>query len=201
MRLMMVDLPDPDGPTSAVTVPGCDSKLTSYSTGFPGSYEKLTCSKAMSPRIMPTGWVLFGSSFSGFSCSTSWVRSRPASASVNCVPMPTTWNMGATSMARNMVNDMNSPIVSVWAMICRAPTYITVPPTIPISEVAERLISEIAVSDFSTLSSSRCTPAENTPASSSSAWYPFTTPRTKRRSEEHTSELQSLRHLVCRLLL
>src|SRR5262245_63424556 len=26
-------------------------------------------------------------------------------------------------------------------------------------------------------------------------------PRAKRRSEEHTSELQSLRHLVCRLLL
>src|ERR1035441_10794065 len=26
-------------------------------------------------------------------------------------------------------------------------------------------------------------------------------PRSKRRSEEHTSELQSLRHLVCRLLL
>src|SRR5258705_8699816 len=27
------------------------------------------------------------------------------------------------------------------------------------------------------------------------------TPPTSRRSEEHTSELQSLRHLVCRLLL
>src|ERR1039458_9930546 len=27
------------------------------------------------------------------------------------------------------------------------------------------------------------------------------TPHAKRRSEEHTSELQSLRHLVCRLLL
>ena len=34
------------------------------------------------------------------------------------------------------------------ARIWRAPIYITVPPTIPISTVAERLISEIAVSDL-----------------------------------------------------
>src|SRR5258705_6592531 len=30
---------------------------------------------------------------------------------------------------------------------------------------------------------------------------PFTLPQLQQRSEEHTSELQSLRHLVCRLLL
>ena len=42
---MMVDFPEPDGPTSAVTVPGCDSKLTSCSTGLPGSYSKFTFSK------------------------------------------------------------------------------------------------------------------------------------------------------------
>ena len=29
IRLMMVDFPDPDGPTSAVTVPGSERKLTS----------------------------------------------------------------------------------------------------------------------------------------------------------------------------
>src|ERR1039458_3252862 len=35
-----------------------------------------------------------------------------------------------------------------------------------------------------------------------SRWLPTPRPLTKvRRSEEHTSELQSLRHLVCRLLL
>ena len=33
----MVDLPEPDDPTSAVTVPGCEMKLTSSSTGLPGS--------------------------------------------------------------------------------------------------------------------------------------------------------------------
>ena len=76
--------------------------------------------------------------------------------------MPTTWNMGATRNARNAVKLMKPPRVSVPARIWRAPTYITVAPTMPISNVAERLISEMAVSDFSTLSSRRCTPPENT---------------------------------------
>src|SRR5262245_64296386 len=35
----------------------------------------------------------------------------------------------------------------------------------------------------------------------SAAVYPTRSLRAGRRSEEHTSELQSLRHLVCRLLL
>ena len=37
---MIVDFPEPDEPTSAVTVPGCERKLTSCSTGLPGSYAK-----------------------------------------------------------------------------------------------------------------------------------------------------------------
>ena len=54
-----------------------------------------------------------------------------------------------------MVKAMKSPGVRVPAIIWRAPTYITVPPTTPNSEVADRLIREMAVSDFSTLSSRR----------------------------------------------
>src|SRR5947199_10442417 len=38
-------------------------------------------------------------------------------------------------------------------------------------------------------------------APSSTATRDFSARRASRRSEEHTSELQSLRHLVCRLLL
>jgi hypothetical protein len=41
---------------------------------------------------------------------------------------------------------MKPPRVSVPARIWRAPRYITVAPTTPISTVAERLISEMAVS-------------------------------------------------------
>ena len=36
-RLMMVDLPEPEGPTRAVTVPGSATKLMSWRTGFPSS--------------------------------------------------------------------------------------------------------------------------------------------------------------------
>src|SRR2546425_6681873 len=41
-----------------------------------------------------------------------------------------------------------------------------------------------------------CFPSSPLPALSTSAWW-----STPRRSEEHTSELQSLAYLVCRLLL
>src|SRR5947199_3203005 len=46
-------------------------------------------------------------------------------------------------------------------------------------------------------------PAPETPASiDAPAPFPYTLPRSRQgRSEEHTSELQSLRQLVCRLLL
>ena len=46
IRLMMVDFPEPEGPTSAVTVPGSEVKLTSRSTVLPASYSKVTFSKA-----------------------------------------------------------------------------------------------------------------------------------------------------------
>ena len=84
--------------------------------------------------------------------------------------MPTIWNMGATRNARNAVNIMKPPSVSVPARICRAPMYMTVAPTTPISTVAERLISEMAVRVRITFSSRRSTPPENTRASAASAW-------------------------------
>jgi hypothetical protein len=37
MSEMMVDLPEPEEPTSAVTVPGLDSKLMPCRTGLSGS--------------------------------------------------------------------------------------------------------------------------------------------------------------------
>ena len=43
-------------------------------------------------------------------------------------------------------------------------------PTTPISTVADRLMTEVAVSDFSTLASSRWTPAAKTSSSRASAW-------------------------------
>ena len=82
--------------------------------------------------------------------------------------MPTIWNMGATRKREvTRRSDEQPPSVSVGgvARIWRAPMYITVPPTTPISMVAERLMSEMAVSERMTLSSRRCTPPAKTRAS------------------------------------
>src|SRR5437899_7128166 len=57
---------------------------------------------------------------------------------------------------------------------------------------------------YTTLFRSSSPPSRNGMESVSSTCMPHTGSRTSRRaarSEEHTSELQSLRHLVCRLLL
>src|SRR2546422_6371188 len=54
----------------------------------------------------------------------------------------------------------------------------------------------------STKSKPRCSPARR-PKARATTWYPAasTTASSTPRSEEHTSELQSRLHLVCRLLL
>ena len=48
-RLAIVVLPDPELPTNAVTDPEGASKLISFTTSFPSSYEKETWSNLMSP--------------------------------------------------------------------------------------------------------------------------------------------------------
>ncbi len=70
----------------------------------------------------------------------------PRSSACRCA---TIWNTGATRNARNR-GERHKPAQRQRrrrARICRAPMYITVPPTMPISTVAERLISDMAVSD------------------------------------------------------
>ena len=169
---MMVDLPEPDGPTSAVTVPGSERKLTSYSTCLPRLVGEADVSKTRLRREwFPARHVRFGSSSSGRSRSTSRVRSSPANASVNCVPMLTTWITGAIRNARNAMNviEVAQRHACAGEHLAARPRTSTTAPTMPISTVAERLINDIAVSDFSTLSSSRCTPPANTSASRSSA--------------------------------
>ena len=88
-KLIIVDFPDPLDPTSAVTVPGFDSKLIPCSTGFPASYSNTTSSNTTSPLIVPSTVLRRGSESSSLSAMISVVRSSPASASVNCVPTET----------------------------------------------------------------------------------------------------------------
>ena len=111
-----------------------------------------------------------GSASSGASRITSRVRSRPASASVSCVPIDTIWNIGATRNPSSSVYVKKPPSVSDPARICRAPTYITAAPTTPIRTVDASPITEVAVSVFMTFASSRATPPAKTSASRDSAW-------------------------------
>ena len=83
--------------------------------------------------------------------------------------MPTIWKTGAIRNARKVVNETNPPSVRSPAMMARAPKNMTPDPTTPNNTVAERLITEIAVSDFSTLSSNLVTPFANTSCSRPSA--------------------------------
>ena len=84
--------------------------------------------------------------------------------------MPTIWNIGAIMNASIAVNVMNWPSVMAFARIWRAPTYMMMAPTTPISTVADRLMMEVAVRDFSTFASSRCTPRGENLFFRASAW-------------------------------
>ena len=90
IRPMMVDLPEPEGPTSAVTVPGLRMEADVVQHGLAGVVGKLDVLEAHFAMNAAERAVRSGSSSSGRSSRTSRVRSSPASASVICVPMPTT---------------------------------------------------------------------------------------------------------------
>ena len=100
----MVDLPEPDEPTRAVTVPGSRQKADAVKhrlVGLVGEFDVLEFHRALDRRHLddcgPGTW------FSSSSAMISPVRSRPAKASVSCVPMFTIWKTGAIMKARNML--------------------------------------------------------------------------------------------------
>jgi hypothetical protein len=100
-RLMSVLFPEPLEPTSAVVVPAGAVKLTPVSTGTPGLYSKPTSSNRTSPSITPSGARAASSSSSVRIARISWMRSRPANASVICVPIEAIWTTGAATIPVN----------------------------------------------------------------------------------------------------
>ena len=78
-RPMIVDLPEPDGPTSAVTVPGSARKRHAVQHGLAGLVREVARPRTPRPRdARRASTVRRGSASSGRSRSTSRVRSRPA---------------------------------------------------------------------------------------------------------------------------
>ena len=114
-------LPEPLEPTSAVVVPSGAVKLTCLSTGTPSRYSNDTSSNAISPRSALMGSCSASCSSSVGVSMISRMRSSPANASVNCVPMfaiCTTGNATSTTMNTYM---NRSPTVICPLMIARPP--------------------------------------------------------------------------------
>ena len=168
-------LPDPEGPTSAVEVPGAESKDTSLRTGTPSWYSNETSRNSTWPTIAGSGSLAASSWSSGVSSRISRIRSRPANASVIWLPIETTWMMGPTSSPRYSVKEKNEPSVIRCAMTSCEPTHMIATPTAPRRSVENAETAAKPVIVFATLRKRRWTPCEKTSASRRSARYAFTT--------------------------
>ena len=93
-------LPEPDGPTSAVEVPGRAVNEIPLSTGCPELYSKRTSRNSISPSTSGMGSCATSPASSVTSLRISRMRSSPANASVIWLPMLTTCIIGPTSMPR-----------------------------------------------------------------------------------------------------
>ena len=157
-RPITVLLPAPLGPTRAVVVPAGASKLTPFKTGRPSRYEKVTSSKTTSPSSRATGERLASSRSSVGSASTSRMRSRPANASVICVPMALIWMSGVTIKPVNTRNMKMSPTVIRPASTSRAPATLIAMPTSPKSRLEKPVIIDTPFIDLTTLRSTLWAP-------------------------------------------
>src|ERR1035438_7773053 len=118
-----------------------------------------------------------------------------------------------TTLFRSILNAVKNPRISPLHFDsperapCKNPLNSppsTSPPTTSLpSSTPHPAASTSSASTPTTRTSSSCPPPSTSPPSSPSPTAPTAasspTPSTTTRSEEHTSELQSLRHLVCRL--
>ena len=152
---MIVLLPAPEGPTSAVTVPGEAANEMPRSTGTSFSYSKETSSNSTRPSSRARGSRAASPASSESSSRSSRMRSSPANASVTWLPIDTIWMTGPTSRPRYSVNDTNEPIVIRWASISCAPTHMIATPTMPSSSVENAETAEKPVIVRATLRKSR----------------------------------------------
>ncbi len=174
-RPISVLLPEPEGPTRAVEVPGLATNEMPLSTGFPVLYSKLTSRNSTCPSTAGSGWRAFSPSSSGTSLRISRMRSSPAKASVIWLPMLTICTTGPINMPRYMVNEKKPPTVMRPASTSLAPTPMMVTPMPPSSRVEAPVMAERPVMVLATLRYSRCAPLVKTRASRRSARYAFTT--------------------------
>ena len=171
----MVDFPEPELPTNAVTDPEGTWKLILFNTSFPSSYAKETLSKTSAPSIFSNSIVLFSSSSSADIFINSSVLSRPANASVNWLPILLICTIGAIIKPNKKVKDKNSPTVSSPVIILYPPIPIIPVVARPNKKVAALDIIAVAVKLFFTFWNNLSTPFSNVSFSCASALNAFIT--------------------------
>jgi hypothetical protein len=157
-RLISVLLPEPLEPTSAVVVPGAAWNDTFLMTGMPSLYSNHTSSKRMSPRISPSDSLPASASSSVCMFMISRMRSRPANASVICVPMLAIEIIGAASSPMKKMYITKSPSVMRPATMSLPPIQIITTPTTPMITVLPEVVADTPVIDCAILRNRRCAP-------------------------------------------
>ena len=168
-RLISVLLPDPLDPTSAVVVPAAAWNETPRSTGWPALYSNHTSSNATSPVRRSTGARVASSSISVGMSRISRMRSRPANASVICVPIEAIETSGAATRPMKKMYMMRSPSVISPARIARPPSQIISTPMMPTITVLPAVVADTPVIDLAMLRNRRCAPLVKTISSRFSA--------------------------------
>src|SRR5256885_1747503 len=140
----------------------------------PGTYSKLTSSNRTSPTTSPSGGRAPSAASSAVSRRISRIRSRPANASVICVPMDAMLMSGSATRPMKTPYMKKSPSVIVPARMACPPSRIMRMPIAPTMTVANAPTAEMPVIVVAMLRNSVCAPRVNTRRSPRSARYALT---------------------------
>src|SRR5947208_1389389 len=168
-RLISVLLPAPEEPTRAVVEPAAARNEMRFRTSAPGTYSKLTFSKAMSPATSASGARAPSSASSVTSRRISRIRSSPANASVICVPIEAMLMSGRATRPMKTPYMKKSPSVIWFDRIACPPSRIIRMPIAPMMMVAKAPTAEIPVMVVAMLRNSVLAPRVNTSRSLRSA--------------------------------
>src|SRR2546427_17296 len=142
---MSVLFPAPDEPTSAVVEPAGAWNETRFRTSVPATYSKLTFSNTTSHSTSASGAREPSSASSVARRRISRIRSRPANASVICVPIDAMLMSGKATSPMNTLYMKKSPSVMAPERMACPPSRIIRMPIAPMMMVAKAPTAELPV--------------------------------------------------------
>ena len=173
-RLMSVLFPAPEEPTRAVVEPAGAWNDTCLSTSRSATYWKLTSSNRTSPTTSPMGGRAPSAASSVVRRRISRIRSRPANASVICVPIDAMLMSGSATRPMKTPYMKKSPSVIAPERMACPPSRIMRIPIAPTMRVANAPTPEIPVMVVAMLRNSVFAPRVKTSRSLRSARYALT---------------------------